>query len=570
MKLNYKNCSPLFMLLFLALAFSCRKESVTQQIKNIDREAYLKISKQLDSALADYKNKNNDAAYRQFLKLRNDYLALNDYSGAGYATYLMADIQWNFGDYIGSEKTAVEALRYLKKTGKDDNLTSVYTLLGTTSRKAFDYESALENYKNAIRHTTDSVEINTVRNNIASIYTDKKQYNRALELLLNVNKSKHLNTITKARVLDNIGAVYFKLNRPEALGFLKQGLELRKNIKDEDGLVASYLNFYDFYKDTNRTLASSYALIAYKIASGMKNSGEKLNALEAIVTITSGNDREKYINAFLKLNKSYRMSQSKAELKFAKIIYDDESAKAELEAQKTQTSLQDEKDRLHKLLLAMGIAFAIGIAVLIIYLLRARHKKVKVLEVYKTEKRISKKIHDELANDVFNIMSFAESSDISPAGQQKLIQDLDTIYQKTRDISRENNTIDTGEGFGTHLKEMLSDYRTDSINVMSINFDKIPWNEISGHKKITVYRVLQELMVNMKKHSQADVVAIKFEYDNKKVTIRYSDNGIGIDTRKLNYKNGLQNAENRISAIDGSLIFDTLTGGLKVNFTFPI
>jgi len=302
----------------------------------------------------------------------------------------------------------------------------------------------------------------------------------------------------------------------------------------------------------------------------MKNSSEKLNALEAIVTITSGNDRDKYINAFLKLNKSYRMSQSKAELKFAKIIYDDESAKAELVAQKIQTQLQDEKDRLHKLLLGMGIFFVIGVAALLMYLLRARHKKAKVLEVYNTENRISKKIHDELANDVFNVMSFAESSDISPTGQQKLIQDLDIIYQKTRDISRENNSIDTGEGFTTLLKEMLSDYKTDSINVMAINFDTIPWNEISGHKKITVYRVLQELMVNMKKHSQADVVAIRFENENKKVIIRYSDNGKGLDTEKLNYKNGLQNAENRISAIDGSLTFDTSTGGLKVNCIFPI
>jgi len=217
MKLSHKICSPFFILLFLALVFSCKKDPA-QQIQTVDREAYSKISKELEVALADYKNKNFDAAYRRFLKLRNDYLALNDFSGAGYATYLMAEIQWSYGDYTGSEKTAVEALQYLKKTGKDDNLTSVYTLLGTTSRKAFDYENALENYKNAIRYTTDSIEINTVRNNIASIYTDTKQYKRALELLLNVNKSKHLDSITKARVLDNIGAVYFKLNRSEALG----------------------------------------------------------------------------------------------------------------------------------------------------------------------------------------------------------------------------------------------------------------------------------------------------------------------------------------------------------------
>ena len=30
-------------------------------------------------------------------------------------------------------------------------------------------------------------------------------------------------------------------------------------------------------------------------------------------------------------------------------------------------------------------------------------------------------------------------------------------------------------------------------------------------KKVTIHRVLQELMVNMKKHSQASLVVLKFE-----------------------------------------------------------
>ena len=124
--------------------------------------------------------------------------------------------------------------------------------------------------------------------------------------------------------------------------------------------------------------------------------------------------------------------------------------------------------------------------------------------------------------------------------------------------------------WGKVLKDMLADYKTDNINVVVINFDSIAWNEIAGHKKITVYRVLQELMVNMKKHSQADVVAVKFGCENGKIAIRYTDNGTGMANVKLNYKNGLKNAENRISAIDGTLTFDTLTGGLKVNCFFPV
>ena len=220
-------------------------------------------------------------------------------------------------------------------------------------------------------------------------------------------------------------------------------------------------------------------------------------------------------------------------------------------------------------MLKIAIACAFIISAFIIYILRQRHKKAKIIEVYNTENRISKQIHDELANDVFNVMSFAESQQTTNPGQTKLLYDLNLVYQKTRDISRENNTIDTGENFNNVLREMLADYKTQSTNVITINFDSIAWNEIADHKKITAYRVLQELMVNMKKHSQADVVAIRFSCEHKNVTIHYKDNGKGLGSDKLLYKNGLKNAENRISAINGSLIFDTSTTGLKVICTFP-
>ena len=116
---------------------------------------------------------------------------------------------------------------------------------------------------------------------------------------------------------------------------------------------------------------------------------------------------------------------------------------------------------------------------------------------------------------------------------------------------------------------MLSTYNSDSTNVIITNIEKVNWDAIEDLKKIAIQRVLQELMVNMKKHSQAQLVVLKFENTQKTLLINYKDNGKGCEKSKIT-KNGLQNMENRILAIKGTITFETEPNkGFKVNITMP-
>ena len=86
-----------------------------------------------------------------------------------------------------------------------------------------------------------------------------------------------------------------------------------------------------------------------------------------------------------------------------------------------------------------------------------------------------------------------------------------------------------------------------------------------------MYRVLQELLVNMKKHSECSLAVISFKKNKNKLQIEYSDNGLGATLNKINLKNGLQNVENRIRAIKGTITFDTISDkGFKVSLKIPI
>ena len=139
----------------------------------------------------------------------------------------------------------------------------------------------------------------------------------------------------------------------------------------------------------------------------------------------------------------------------------------------------------------------------------------------------------------------------------------------TRDISHENNEIATGANFELQLKSMLANFNSTGVKIIIKDIHKVEFSLTTKEKQIEVYRILQELMVNMHKHSKATLVVLSFKMDKKMCFINYSDNGIGIDTETLILKNGLQNVENRINAIHGTITFESrLDKGFKVLLSF--
>lgn len=86
-------------------------------------------------------------------------------------------------------------------------------------------------------------------------------------------------------------------------------------------------------------------------------------------------------------------------------------------------------------------------------------------------------------------------------------------------------------------------------------------------KKIILYRVLQELMINMKKHSHSTFVILSFSEKDNGIEIVYKDNGIGLGEIESKRKNGLLNVENRIYSIAGKLTFES-EKGVKVIILF--
>ena len=568
-----------FVFLLLFIVCSCTETSntkVTLATKNTVTENSIQAEKFLNLGMANYANQKFDSAFYFYNRSKILYEIENDSLMIAYNLVQMAVIQEIFGDYLGSEKNLIEALPY----SQGDLLyqTSAYNQLGISSKQLSNYEDALYYYDKAKSITKDTLARISIENNKASVYIQKKEFKTSIKVLEAIIKSDVLDTIsfTKARVLDNLGYSYFKVNRNrEGLQLMNEAMMLRKNNNDSYGILGSYLHLSEYFLKKDTKKANEYALSAFQITMDIGSVDERLESLSFLIENNLEPRDNKYALAYIKLSDSIIKVRNNGKNQFTKIKYDSDQNRSDnlkLSAQKAQTTLQLERQKNRTILLYFVVLLLVFLTVFIINFLKTKNKREKIRISYNTETRISKKLHDELANDLYQTMTFAETHDLSTENNKEiLLNDLDNIYSRTRNISRENSSIDIGSNFVPNLKEMMSNYSNDAVNIMVNGLDVLQKTALETNKKITIYRILQELLVNMKKHSQCSLVVVTFKKNDKKLQIEYTDNGIGVSQDKMNLKNGLLNVETRVEAVNGTLTFDNAPQkGFKVTIAFPV
>ena len=498
------------------------------------------------------------SAYTFFMNYKDEALSRNDKHTAIYGLLKIAIIEKELGDSYNSENSAVEALKLLEDLNinndwSEENWVSIYNHLGIISKSQLNFENALKYYNEALAKIKKPINKAKVYGNIGKVFFEIGDYessiNESLRALEIISKTNH--PILKARLLDNLGLAQSKLNKPEALNNLMQALSIRQSKEYQKGVISSYLHLFEHFKDRNKiNKAESYASKALNIAkrSGIKD--YRVSALSSVLELR----RDSIINEFIGLKNSLEVADLSNKNKYANVKYNYEKKEKELLI--AENELVIGKAREERLII--GLAFLIMMASFLYFLLKSKHKKEKLQQVYNTETRISKKVHDEVANDVYHVMTKLQSNTNI---NEDVLDDLEGIYTKTRDISKENSAINVEDNFDELLRDLLLSYKSNDVNVITRNISKIDWNAVQDIKKTTIYRVLQELMTNMKKHSKASVVVLAFNQVNKKLVIDYKDNGVGCEVRK---HNGLQNTENRMQSINGTITFESqINNGFK-------
>ncbi|MEJ1222833.1 tetratricopeptide repeat-containing sensor histidine kinase [Sediminicola sp. 1XM1-17] len=515
----------------------------------------------------------SDEAYEFYNEAFKIDVLLGDYEAAADMLNAMANIQKGLGDYIGGQITAVEGLDYLEKTTNYHVTAALQHVISVCAKEMGDYDDALLWNKKAIQLAKNhpdqisSASLLVYENTRANILVKYKKYAEAIALYSSLLEAADpTNAREGARIKDNLAFTSWLSDQEntETEQNLLDALNIRLDLNDLSGLISSYIHLTQFYLESDKAKALLYSESAYAIALEKKNPIAAMEALDYIIGLKHdlGKNATSEALAYSEIRNGLEQSKQKIRRIYASTKYDNDKLNKDVLLLKTQTAEKEKQNILYLssfMLVLMGSSF-------VFILLRRNHRIEKIQESYKTETRISKKVHDELANDVYRVMTQLQLG----KNDSKVLDDMEYIYNRTRNISKENHSIFTDKRFPTDLKGMLGSYISEGTNLYLQGMEDISWTNFSEEKKVTLYRVLQELMTNMKKHSGASLVALTFKKEGKYLWIGYTDNGRGITLDNKKNGSGLLNVENRISSVHGSFTFTSEPGkGFRAELKIP-
>ena len=537
----------LFVLLLLAGPCGCKKP---------DKVVHLVLTSDYKKGVSLF-NGRPDSAFFYFDKAAT---SSKDSLEIAMAYNCMAVIQSDAGDYFGAQESLLTSLKYLNEKKRQDQncIVSDYNELGRNSSNLKNYGAAIDYYNEVLKRSRHENFKDIALNNQAVSYQDMGRYAEAISIYQSIiNKNKN-DKEEYARVLSNLAKTKWLADSTyRAAPELLTALHIREAEKDEWGLNASYAHLSDYYTRKKPDSALLYAGKMYSMAQHLNSLDDQLEALRKLIVLSPPATSKQYFLRYQFLGDSIQTIRNAAKNQFALVRYDAQKNKAD--------NLRLQKDIIQQQVVTYGIiTFFIVIIVIIIIWYRKRKQNA----IRESELRTSRRVHDVVANGLYRIMTGIEHHQ-GPIEKDQLLDQIEILYEQSRDISYEHHR-GVNANFHMIVAELLGSFANEGITVLVVGNNEDVWNDIKDSIKRELQHILQELMVNMKKHSSAHNVAVRFERLNNDLIVHYTDDGVGLP-KPVHYGNGLTNTGNRIRSIGGRISFEeTTTKGLKIQVCCPI
>jgi signal transduction histidine kinase len=545
----------------------------------------------INNVLGWYHNTNyrSDSAYHFYYNTSKYFSSLKMVKEEARTLNKMADIQFEERDYVGCENTAIEAIKLYEEMPQSeftlDNLWALYNLIAISSDELKLFDKAIEYHYKALSYS-DKMKDNYLYNlysksNIALIYKELKQYDKALEIYqeLFVNKLLLMEEPSNyALILGDYAHLKHLIGsypNSEITNMLNEAYKLSDTIQDEASIMSVALNASEYYFDVKIMDSAKYfSNIAYDLGKKTSTNDVILNALKLKSKIDTTKNSTKYLTEYIKLNDSLVNKERAIRNKFARI---------ELETDQLETKNQQiTRERMWLLILSGGLLITL-ILLYIIISQRAKNKELKLMqqqqeaneEIYNLmlsqqdkidearsieKKRISEDLHDGILGRLFGTRLSLDSLNLSTTDEamktrEGYIVELKNIEQEIRKVSHELNTdFVSGSGFEDIIATLVESQCKAYGFKYDINTDgNIIWEEIPNKTKIHIYRIIQESLQNIYKHAQATHVDISFKLKNNVICLFITDNGLGFDVHKAKKGIGIKNMNSRVKEIQGNL-----------------
>lgn len=541
--MNHNKSSFLFLLVYCGLIFL---SNTSKSYGQISRDSLNAIVRDADSY--DKSQVVNSIEY-----LEKNLPIIKDTVETIYVAWIyeyMANGYRKLGDYSKSEYVSTEGLKLVSSKTDDrsnDARVRLKCLLGIVLREQGLYKDSEQVYQEALSKSTSANDSLYILNNLGNLYSEIDEMPKAIQTYqtgLALISRGSANATIKANFLDNLGNAKSKINDKEAGQLLNAGLKIRDSLGKPEKLFSSYRHLQQHFKRNKQTdSAIKYAQKAFKISDQIVDRTFKKEALGMLIDLNqSGFGKQYKILSDSIYQKNEEVQNEYAYLKFGR----EEAENRALESE-NKALVADKEKTLFLYLLTL----AIFVGATLLAVLNHRSKLNRRNAILNTEKRIAAEIHDGISNDLYQIMNKVEHDNID---SNVILDDLEVVYEKTRDISKSNSSIDFSLGFVVMINQLIKEYQVGEVRVLTKNLSKVEWKKFPKSKKEALYRVLQELLNNTKKYGKASFIIIEFKQIGKRLEVTYKDNGVGAI---ITNTSGLGHAENRIANLGGSFTFES-------------
>ncbi len=497
-------------------------------------------------------------------------------------------------DYENALKYLLPSIDYSKKTNNDAMLSTTYDNIGIIYRGTKQYDKALEYHKKALdiaRKADNRYTVASVLSNLGSVYTELRKYDSAIVVMnesLLIGKKENYDYIIST-LTGNMGNVLIKQGKYDSLNYYcTEGLRLSEKLGDSLSMVNNMyglaLNAF-FNKDytKSRELATTGFAMAQQ-----RNFAEPSHLFADILSelaLVKGDlkNYDYYNRLSIEFAEKYFNEQMQKNVQVLDKKFDTEKKEKQLIIQQA-TIVQ--KNTLNYILI--GSTIALLLISLLTYRTYAQKRKLQERKIAELEKekllsatqsllkgqedersRMAKDLHDGLGGMLSGVKlqlgAMKGNLILSEEHGRTFNNALGKLDESISEMRRVAHNMMPEALMKLGLQQALQDYcdglsqsQPFKINGEFYGLEK----RMESSVEIVVYRIVQELLNNAVKHSNATAILVQVMKHDNNLTITVEDNGKGFnkDEVLLMKGTGLKNIQSRVDYLKGQLDIQSTPG----------
>lgn len=197
-------------------------------------------------------------------------------------------------------------------------------------------------------------------------------------------------------------------------------------------------------------------------------------------------------------------------------------------------------------------------------------------------KRIARELHDGVGQ-LIAAMSMNDSTveiekeKLSPAAQKGLRENADLLLEMSKEIRTLSHLLHPPLldeiGLESAIKDFVDGFAQRSKIAVRLEMPA-DVGRLPGDVEIALFRVVQECLANIHRHSESATASIRIARENGRIRLEIRDQGKGISAEKLNSLAtlgvGLRGMRERLRQLGGTLEVDSNGGGTVVAATLVL